>query len=597
MKKVLSVIVVAVMVAAIVGYSLLGVDFSKETDGVEILRVYNWEEYISESDANKIEWNDYKSGNYELAEDDEYVDFIHLFESYCKQELGRNVKVEYSTFGTNENMYNELNLSKKVVGGKTTYSYDLVCPSEYMLLKMLKEDMLEPLTSGNREDVATYDQNSSAFIRDLFKGLKIECNDGVLRTLYDYATCYCWGTMGYVYNPELVDGEAAKHWNLLWDDRYKGKSTIKDSVRDSYILALGYVFEDELNQVKSKYESGELTATEYNAALTEIYNRTDDESVKKAGEALTGLKDRLFGYEVDSGKKDMAQGKISINFAWSGDAVYIMDFAEETSGVLLEYAIPEEGSNIFFDGWAMPKGANTELARLFINFIARAESGRMNMDYIGYSSSIAGDVMFENAIDWYGTYLLVETDETDEERTLLDGKYYKEVYIGDLDDDTINAMKVAGKENYYKVNLPVYDEEENLVNVKASIETEILKSDLSYFFNTVSDGEEGYKEYLLYYQGKNRQCETQYPSYDLVTRCTVMKCFSDDELRTLNNMWDTAKVGNASLGKLLLIIATVIGVIAAIIVVNALYKKDVIKRVKSHKGLKLISSENIKKDR
>lgn len=597
MKRILSVLVVVVMLGAIVCYCLLGVDFSAADSDVEVLRVYNWEEYICESDTNKIEWNDFKNGNYELAPDDEYVDFIYLFESYCRQELNRKVKVEYSTFGTNENMYNELNLSKKVVGGETTYSYDLVCPSEYMLLKMLKEDMLEPLSGGNREDVKTYDENSSSYIRNLFKGLKITCNDGVDRTLYDYATCYCWGTMGYVYNPDKVDAEAAKHWNLLWDDRYKGKSTIKDSVRDSYILALGYVFEDELNEVKREYESGKITAQEYNAKLTEIYNRTDDESIAKAGEALTGLKDRLFGYEVDSGKKDMAQGKISINFAWSGDAVYTMDFAEEmTDGqTLLEYAIPEEGSNIFFDGWAMPKGANTELARLFINFIARAESGRMNMDYIGYSSAIAGEVMFENAIDWYGTYVLTQSDETDEDAVLIDGKYYTEVYIGDLDDETLNDMKVSGKENIYKVDLPVYDEDDNLVGVETGVETEILSSDLSYFFNTAAEGEEGYKQYILYYQGKNRQCETQYPSYDLVTRCTVMKCFSDEELRTLNNMWDTAKVGGASLGTLLLVIGIVLALIAVAIVITVLYRKDVIKRVSLNKNLKLISSEEIKR--
>lgn len=596
MKKIISLVIVVVMLGAIVGYSLLGVDFSNDSEDVEILRVYNWEEYISESDRNKIEWKDFKSGDYELAEDDEYVDFIYLFESYCREELGRNVKVEYSTFGTCENMYNELNLSKKVVGGETTYSYDLVCPSEYMLLKMLKEDMLEPVSqTQTRSDIKTYDENSSAYIRELFKGLEIECNDGKVRSLYDYATCYCWGTMGYVYNPETVDKEAAKHWNLLWDDRYKGESTIKDSVRDSYILALGYVYEAELKELKSRYESGLITATEYNAKLTEIYNRTDDASVEKAGEALTGLKERLFGYEVDSGKKDMAQGKISINFAWSGDAVYTMDFAEEMSEgeVLLEYALPEEGSNIFFDGWAMPKGANVELARIFINFISRAESGKMNMGYIGYSSGIAGDVMFENAIDWYGTYVLLEADETCEDAVMIDDKYYTEVYFGDLSVDEISALKVSGKDDVYKVNLPVYDDDDNVVGAQLDEEVEILSSDLSYFFNTVKEGENGYNEYVLYYQGRNRQCETQYPSYDVVTRCTVMKCFSDDELRTLNNMWETAKVGDASLGTLLLVICIIAAVIAISVVIIVLYRKDVIKRVTPHKDLKLISTEEI----
>lgn len=594
MKKIFSVLIVVVMVASIVCYSLLGVDFSGD-DGVEVLRVYNWEEYISESDDNKIEWNDFKSGNYELADDDEYVDFIYLFESYCKQELNRNVKVEYSTFGTCENMYNELNLSKKVIGGETTYSYDLVCPSEYMLLKMLKEGMLEPISASDRSDVQGYDANSSAYIRNLFKGLTIECDDGETRSLYDYATCYCWGTMGYVYNPEKIDAEKASHWDLLWQDEYIGESTIKDSVRDSYILALGYVYREELTKLKESYQNGDITSQEYNKRLTEIYNRTDDDSVNKAGEALTGLKDRLFGYEVDSGKKDMAQGKISINFAWSGDAVYVMDFAEEMSDgkVLLEYALPEEGSNIFFDGWAMPKGANVELAREFINFISRAESGKMNMGYIGYTSGIAGDVMFENAVDWYGTYLLVDCDETDEDAIELDGKYYLEVYMGDLEEDEIEKMKVAGKENAYFVNLPEYDEDDEVVGIEKGVEIEVYSTDLSYFFNTVAEDDDGYTEYILYYRDKNRQCETQYPSYDVVTRCTVMKCFSDDELRSLNNMWETAKVGGASLGTLLIVIGIVLLLVIAIVVISILYRKDVIKRVNLNKNLKLISTEEI----
>lgn len=589
MKKVLSLAVAVVMVAAIVAYCFSGVDFSNDDD-VEILRVYNWEEYISESDENKISWSDYVSGDYELGEDDEYIDLIYLFESYCKEELGRNVKVEYSTFGTNENMYNELNLSKKEVNGQVTYSYDLVCPSEYMLLKMLREDMLEPLSdTGDRSEISMYDENSSAYIRNLFKNLSIENSSGETKCLYDYATCYMWGTMGYVYNPELVDSEAAKSWSLLWDDRYKGDSTIKDSVRDSYILALGYVYGDELNALKYSYDNGEITAEEYNSELTVIYNRTDEESVSKAGTVLSGLKERLYGYEVDSGKKDMAQGKIKINFAWSGDAVYTMDFAEDASDgeVLLEYSVPQEGSNIFFDGWAMPKGANKELARLYINFMSRAESGRMNMSYIGYTSSLGGDVMFENAVDWYGTFVLVKADADDEDAVLIDGEYYVNTYFGDLDEETVGSMLVEG--DTYSVLLPVYDDDENITNV-TNEEIEIYSNDLSYFFNTVSEGEDGYKEYVIYYGEKNRQCETQYPGYDVVTRCTVMKCFTDDEIRLLNNMWETSKVGDVSLTAILIVTGIIILLAVVIAVLLQLYRKDIIKRTPKHKNLKLISS-------
>ncbi|MBQ4587495.1 MAG: hypothetical protein IJB13_06900, partial [Clostridia bacterium] len=90
MKKVLPIIVVAVMVLSIVGYCFLGSNIGKNSGDYEVLRIYNWEEYISESDTNKIEWNDYVSGEYTLSEDDEYIDVIYLFESYCRQVLNRN---------------------------------------------------------------------------------------------------------------------------------------------------------------------------------------------------------------------------------------------------------------------------------------------------------------------------------------------------------------------------------------------------------------------------------------------------------------------------------------------------------------------------
>ena len=127
MKKKIPVIIAAALLAVtFVLYCFQGVSLGEEKD-VEILRVYNWEEYISES------------------KEDESIDIITQFEKYCKETLNRNVKVEYSTFGTNENMYNELNLSKKKTASGVNYSYDLVCPSEYMLLKMMREGMLEKL--------------------------------------------------------------------------------------------------------------------------------------------------------------------------------------------------------------------------------------------------------------------------------------------------------------------------------------------------------------------------------------------------------------------------------------------------------------------
>lgn len=568
MKKKIPVIIAAALLAVtFILYCFQGVSLGEEKD-VEILRVYNWEEYISES------------------KEDESIDIITQFEKYCKETLNRNVKVEYSTFGTNENMYNELNLSKKKTASGVNYSYDLVCPSEYMLLKMMREGMLEKLDMAK---VPNYADNASPYIQELFKTLK---NEGSDESLYDYAACYMWGTMGYVYNPEIVSDEDASHWNLLWNDKYKGKGTIKDSVRDSYILAVGYCLEDELNGVLKDYEKDGDSA-QYNKRLTEIFNRTDNKTVDIVGKALTDLKDKIYGYEVDSGKKEMAQGKIAINFAWSGDAVYTLDEAETPdagdNALYLKYAVPKEGSNIFFDGWAMPKGANVELAQEFINFIESPDNAVLNMDYIGYSPSIGGETMFENAIDWYGATAYAPTtkvtkedvenmDEEEAEYYYVDesGNVYESVYVGDyVNGETLTFVSTP------KAPLYELDDENGLTEITDPVE--VAPQDLTYFFKS---GEDDENTYVVYYypEEADRQLMAQYPDEKTVLRCTVMKCFTDDETRTLNNMWETAKVGNTSDLALIITLVIIALLVAAIVVVYQLYKKGVIFQPRAPKG-------------
>lgn len=568
MKKKIPVIIAAALLAVtFILYCFQGVSLGKEKD-VEILRVYNWEEYISES------------------KEDESIDIITQFEKYCKETLNRNVKVEYSTFGTNENMYNELNLSKKKTASGVNYSYDVVCPSEYMLLKMMREGMLEKLDMAK---VPNYAENASPYIQELFKTLK---NEGSDESLYDYAACYMWGTMGYVYNPEIVSDEDASHWNLLWNDKYKGKGTIKDSVRDSYILAVGYCLEDELNGVLKDYEKDGDSA-QYNKRLTEIFNRTDDKTVDIVGKALTDLKDKIYGYEVDSGKKEMAQGKIAINFAWSGDAVYTLDEAETPdagdNALYLKYAVPKEGSNIFFDGWAMPKGANVELAQEFINFIESPDNAVLNMDYIGYTPSIGGETMFENAIDWYGATAYTPTtkvtkedvenmDEEEAEYYYVDesGNVYESVYVGDYVNGETLTFVSTPKAPLYKL-----DDENGLTEITDPVE--VATQDLTYFFKS---GEDDENTYVVYYypEEADRQLMAQYPDEKTVLRCTVMKCFTDDETRTLNNMWETAKVGNTSDLALIITLVIIALLVAAIVVVYQLYKKGVIFQPHAPKG-------------
>ena len=444
----------ALALAMLLPFVLGAAGCSSEQGGKQVLRVYNWEDYIADED-------DEESG---------YSDLISAFE----EEYG--VTVEYSTFGTNENMYNELKINAA--------GYDLVCPSDYMIMKMIEEDMVEPFTDDFLQNSA-YSQYASPYIRELF------AENGWTQ----YAVAYMWGTMGYVYNPELVDAEDMQSWAGIWSEKYSGKSTIKDSVRDSYFLGVAYVYRDELNALTAQYKAGSLSAVDYNAAITEIMNRTDEDTLSAVKESLIDLKQYLYGFEVDSGKQDMVTGKISINFAWSGDAVYSMDDAEpvydeETgeliaNGIYLNYAIPEECSNIWFDGWVMPKGANVDLAQKFIDFLSRPENAVANMNYIGYTSAIAGDVVFEEMLDWYDESADFENRGTDE------------------DGNPLQAY------------------------------------DLNYFFGGTGE----YDDYTIYVSEESlqRQIFAQYPTEEVIARSAVMQYFDNDTNAAVNEMWEEVK--------------------------------------------------------
>ena len=429
------------------------------TDNTPVLRVYNWEDYISEP----TESEDGSAG-------DDYVDLIAEFE----KEYG--VRVEYSTFGTNENMYNELQINPG--------SYDLVCPSDYMIMKMISEGMVEKFSDDFLQN-SNYAKYASPYIKDLFE------DNGWTK----YAVAYMWGTMGYVYDPAISESveQDLSSWAGIWDARYASKATIKDSVRDSYFLGVAVAYREELMQLKEQYDGGTIGADDYNARITEIMNRTDEDTLEKTKDALISLKENLYGFEVDSGKQDMVAGRISINFAWSGDAVYTMDDAEPyyeedgtyAEGIYLNYIVPEECSNIWFDGWVMPKGANTELAEMFIDFLSRPENAVANMNYIGYTSSIAGDAVFEEMVDWY--------DES-------------------ADPDNRG-----------------FDEDGNPLE----------PYDLNYFFGGTGEND----DYTIYVseESLNRQISAQFPSEEVLVRSAIMQHFDDETNAAVNEMWEEVK--------------------------------------------------------
>ena len=361
-----------------------GKDSAKEVT----LRICNWEEYIDLGDWDEDETIGLDSGDI-IGENSMMEDFAEwYYETY-----GIRVKIEYSTFGTNEDLYNMLTLGD---------TYDLVCPSEYMIMKLMTEDQLVPLSE---EFFDTSDRNNyyingvSPYIKSIFEENEIEG-----KPWGDYAAGYMWGITGIVYNPEIVSEEDASSWKILNDPAYQRKITIKDNVRDSYFAAVGAI------------KSGMLTSEEfvgapdYRKRLEEEMNDTSEETIARAQEYLQDVKDNAYSFETDSGKADMVTGKVAANYQWSGDGVYTMDQADE-DGISLAFAVPKEATNVYFDGWVMLKNgiqgdpAKQHAAEAFINFNSRADSVIRNMYYVGYTSVISGgddERIFEYADYCYG---------------------------------------------------------------------------------------------------------------------------------------------------------------------------------------------------
>lgn len=344
------------------------------------ITVFSWEDYIDLGD--------------------EEAGTVSILDEFEEQ---TGISVDYVTFANSEEMYNELI--------KNPDACDLLCPSEYMIMKMMTEDMIKPFSTPQ-----SYKDFCSPYIKSVFKDLKVSTLNGETPLLSDdestaYAVGYMWGTMGFIYNKdEGVTAEDLNSWNSISQDVFKNKVTIKDSVRDTYIMALGAVYSEELLAL-------DKSALDYNEKLTEIFNRCDDADIEKVEYFLQELRQNLYGFEVDSGKSDILSGKITVNFAWSGDAAYSIGEGE-SSGINLGYVVPEEGSNVWFDGFVMPKSVTAEEEKWcveFLDYMCKPSSAVRNMDYIGYTSVIAGDEVFEYVYDSYNDDNATET---------VDLKYY-----------------------------------------------------------------------------------------------------------------------------------------------------------------------------
>ena len=192
----------------------------------------------------------------------------------------------------------------------------------------------------------------------------------------DYTVGYMWGTTGFIYNPQFVNREDLTSWAALLDPKFENRILMKDAIRDVYSVLVLYAYRDEL-------AAGTLNRDELVRNITR-------ERVDAVKEILLQAKKQICGWEVDFGKEEMTKGKTWLNLSWSGDAQFAIEEAAEM-GVMLDYIVPEEGSNVWFDGWVIPKYAkNVKAATYFIDYMCKAENALANMEEIGYVSCAGG---------------------------------------------------------------------------------------------------------------------------------------------------------------------------------------------------------------
>jgi spermidine/putrescine transport system substrate-binding protein len=402
--------IVAALIVAIMCFGFLAA-CNRPSGNDIVLRIFNWMDYIDEDLVEQFERE--ASNNAELGT------------------LGRNVRVDYQVFDTNETMFT------RVVNGNERY--DLIAPSDYMIERMISTEIrvngqLQPLLMElDAEKIPNYMNNVSPFIKNNFDIFNPAENDGKM-----WAAGYMWGTLGILYNVNKVQetigasndvGEFMSNWGALMDPRFRGEVYMKDSVRDTTAALALYL-----------KESGGLENLGKTITLTQVINFYHHDEI---GNFFEEMLDRLEAtirkqrvdvntmFEVDIAKDSLAEGRSTMALMWSGDAAYSMYMGmnpEEPSQtgknagsardpIVLDYAIPSVGTNVWADGWVIPSTSEQSvLAHEFINFLSDPENAIKNMEYIMYTSVIGGQDVFDTYImgddGIYGWFLNEECTKT-----------------------------------------------------------------------------------------------------------------------------------------------------------------------------------------
>ncbi len=291
---------------------------------VRELNVYNWGEYISDGS-------------------DDSLDTIRAFEEWYKAEYGQEVKVNYNTYPSNEDMYSKLSSG--------AVSYDVVIPSDYMIARMIEEDMLQPL---NFDNIPNY-----KYINDSFHGLYYDPQDA-------YSVPYTYGVVGVIYDANVVDPADVGDWDLMWNEKYSGSILQYNNSRDAFGTA------------------------QYKLGLD--VNSADKADWDKAAEELLNQRPVVKSYVMDEIYNMLESGEAAIGSYYAGDYFTMKD--AEAENIDLQFYYPPR-TNFFVDAMCIPTTAHDkELAEIFINYMLSEEAGIANAEYINYASP--NSLVYEN---------------------------------------------------------------------------------------------------------------------------------------------------------------------------------------------------------
>lgn len=295
------------------------------------------------------------------------------------------IRVILDSYDTAEEMYT-------VIENNAT-TYDCICTSDYMIEKMISNDMLAEINKDNVPELGN--------IGDIYMQKSETFDPG-----NKFSVPYMAGIAGILYDPEMVGDTEIDSWDDLWDEKFADSMVMPDSVRDAFMIAL--------------------------RKLGYSLNSTDEKEIKEAAAELTAQKPLVYKYANDSARDLLADGSAAIGVVWNGEYAYTQDLNED-----IQFVVPKEGSEFFIDSWIIPKDAvNKENAEAWINFLCKAEVAAKNFDYLYYTTpnEAALDLIDEEALEEEAIFPTEETLERCESLRMLDNdstdlysKYWKEV--------------------------------------------------------------------------------------------------------------------------------------------------------------------------